>query len=199
MGPITQTHFSHLGSGGLHEVVDLEERNDITVTDSGEQIAGNLYSSARRQVGMLVHVYGIEEPTIYKLIPEGYWGNGGTKGYADWGGVKRTPKELPTRFVQNIQGEGWAQIRCRTQRRNCPVRRFEWGREYQNRRTSERPSTRRQKQVLGKTRTRRRHNPICKRGSKQARGVDVGRPNRGKQEILLQYTEIKSSSIQNST
>jgi hypothetical protein len=83
-GAITQTHFSHLGSGGLHEVVDLEERNDITVTDYGEQTAGNLYSSARRQVGMLVHVYGIEEPTIYKLIPDGYWGNGGTKGYADW-------------------------------------------------------------------------------------------------------------------
>jgi hypothetical protein len=83
-GAITQTHFSHLGSGGLHEVVDLEERNDITVTDSGEQTAGNIYGSARRQVGMLVHVYGIEDPTIYKLIPDGYWGNGGTKGYADW-------------------------------------------------------------------------------------------------------------------
>jgi len=83
-GALNGSHFSHLGVGGMHEVIDLDERNDITTTSSGEQTSGNIFSSGRRQVGMLVHVYGIEEPTIYKLIPDGYWGNSGTKGYAEW-------------------------------------------------------------------------------------------------------------------
>jgi|TARA_B100001094_G_scaffold220856_2_gene214919 hypothetical protein len=81
---VLPSHFSQLGAGGLHEVVDLDERNDITSNDQGRQDTGSIYSSGRRTVGMLVHVYGISDPTIYKLIPQGYWGNGGTKGYTDW-------------------------------------------------------------------------------------------------------------------
>jgi len=81
---LNPSHFSTLGAGGIHEVVDIEERNDIITTDTGKQTEGNIYSSGRRHVGMLVHVYGIEDPTIYKLIPEGYWNNVGTKGYSDW-------------------------------------------------------------------------------------------------------------------
>tara|TARA_Y100001937_G_scaffold127520_1_gene200022 strand:- start:509 stop:1507 length:999 start_codon:yes stop_codon:yes gene_type:complete len=81
---LNPSHFSTLGAGGLHEVVDIDERNDIITTETGKQTEGNIYSSGRRHVGMLVHVYGMEDPTIYKLIPQGYWENLGSKGYTDW-------------------------------------------------------------------------------------------------------------------
>ena len=90
VGTKLPTHFSTLGAGGLHEVVDIDERNDIITTDTGKQDTGNIYGSGRRNVGMLVHVYGIDDPTIYKLIPRGYWGNGGSKGYSDWVGLGGT-------------------------------------------------------------------------------------------------------------
>jgi hypothetical protein len=120
-GGVIPTHFSTLGQGGLHEVVDLEERNDIVTTDSGEQDTGNIYACGRRHVGMLVHVYGIEDPTIYKLIPYGYWGNGGAKGYSDWvalgsmspldanyGGLARTSLLNPAKVYTTLGRSNYA-------------------------------------------------------------------------------------------
>jgi hypothetical protein len=80
------THFSILGIGGIHEATNIQQRNDIPTDSNGKQVEKNIFSSGRRQVGMLVHVYGDTqiEPTIYKLIPQGFWGNNGAKNTAEW-------------------------------------------------------------------------------------------------------------------
>jgi hypothetical protein len=75
------SHFATEGCGGFVEVPDNESRNAIPVSPSG-QSQGNIMTSGKRSVGMIVHV--IDTGKLWKLIPEGFWGNNGSKDYNDW-------------------------------------------------------------------------------------------------------------------
>jgi len=71
--------------GGYQEVATLDDRNAIPVNVSSGKVASineDLFSSGRRRIGMTVYV--ASENKTYRLIPWGYFGNGGNLDENDW-------------------------------------------------------------------------------------------------------------------
>jgi len=71
--------------GGYQEVATIADRDDIPVNITGAKVANineDLFSSGRRRVGMVVFV--ANENKSYRLLPFGYFGNGGILDENDW-------------------------------------------------------------------------------------------------------------------
>ena len=75
--------------GGHTEVPTLQDMYEIPIAaDTGAIYSGfsdnedGGWSSGRRRIGQSVYV--IEEDKTYRLIPKGYWGNGGELTMTDW-------------------------------------------------------------------------------------------------------------------
>ena len=71
--------------GGYQEVATVSERNAIPVNVSASKVSAineDLFSSGRRRVGMVVYV--ASENKSYRLLPWGYFNNGGTLNETDW-------------------------------------------------------------------------------------------------------------------
>jgi hypothetical protein len=91
---------SQILQGGYQEVSTIQDRNDITIfetsavydgfTQSGD--ANNGIATGSRQIGMLVFV--IEEQKFYQLMPEGFFGNGGTDGFTIWNDLNQAEKAV---------------------------------------------------------------------------------------------------------
>ena len=82
---------SVLMQGGFQEMPTILDRNQIPVSKVGAGYGNPVinqdgWSSGRRRVGMLVHVLDSDTGSrkIYTLIPNGYFGNNGNLGVADW-------------------------------------------------------------------------------------------------------------------
>jgi len=78
---------SILLNGGFQEMPETVDMHEIPVETSGNgfgtpKITMDGFGSGRRRVGMLVHV--LAEKKIYKLIPQGFYGNGGNNGLTEW-------------------------------------------------------------------------------------------------------------------
>ena len=91
---------SVLMQGGFQEMPTVQDRNEIPVAYASStgygvpKIGGDGWSSGRRRVGMLVHVLdaGSGTPKMYTLIPQGYFGNGGNLGAAEWNALTDAQK-----------------------------------------------------------------------------------------------------------
>ena len=86
---------SILLNGGFQEMPETVDMHEIPVETSGNgfgtpKITMDGFGSGRRRVGMLVHV--LAEKKIYKLIPQGYYGNGGEYGLTEWNALTDTQK-----------------------------------------------------------------------------------------------------------
>ena len=71
--------------GGYQEVATIADRDNIPVNISGAKVANineDLFSSGRRRVGMVAFV--ANENKSYRLLPFGYFGNGGILDENDW-------------------------------------------------------------------------------------------------------------------
>ena len=71
--------------GGYQEVATIADRDDIPVNITGAKVANineDLFSSGRRRVGMVAFV--ANENKSYRLLPFGYFGNGGILDENDW-------------------------------------------------------------------------------------------------------------------
>ena len=78
---------SILQNGGFQEMPEAVDMHEIPVEVSGggfgtPKITMDGFGSGRRRIGMLVHV--LAEQKIYKLIPQGFYGNGGNNGLTEW-------------------------------------------------------------------------------------------------------------------
>ena len=80
--------FSNEMVGGYQEFPTISERDNIPVSNYipgrsfSPSINEDLFSSGRRRVGMTAYI--LSNNTAYRLIPWGYYGNGGTLGGSDW-------------------------------------------------------------------------------------------------------------------
>ena len=86
---------SILLNGGFQEMPETVDMYEIPVETTGNgfgtpKITMDGFGSGRRRVGMLVHV--LAEKKIYKLIPQGYYGNGGEYGLTEWNALTDTEK-----------------------------------------------------------------------------------------------------------
>ena len=86
---------SILQNGGFQEMPELIDMYEIPVEVSGggfgtPKITMDGFGSGRRRIGMLVHV--LAEQKIYKLIPQGFYGNGGNSGLTEWNALTDTQK-----------------------------------------------------------------------------------------------------------
>ena len=86
---------SILLNGGFQEMPETVDMHEIPVETTGNgfgtpKITMDGFGSGRRRVGMLVHV--LAEKKIYKLIPQGYYGNGGEYGLTEWNALTDTEK-----------------------------------------------------------------------------------------------------------
>ena len=86
---------SILQNGGFQEMPELIDMYEIPVEVSGAgfgtpKITMDGFGSGRRRLGMLVHV--LAEQKIYKLIPQGFYGNGGNSGLTEWNALTDTQK-----------------------------------------------------------------------------------------------------------
>jgi hypothetical protein len=78
--------------GGFQELPQISDMTGIPVfADNGNDYGGfsdsqHEWSSGMRSVGMVVQVLdsGDGTPKTYTLIPEGFFGNGGTQGVTEW-------------------------------------------------------------------------------------------------------------------
>ena len=100
------THFSHFGIGGFIEVPNLDFRNEIPV---GSEINSDGYSSGRRKLGMLVHVY--ENNKTYQLSPKHSTTSGGVPGtnvtLLEWIGASNAQKIVwlnPLEIREDVDG-----------------------------------------------------------------------------------------------
>jgi len=85
--------------GGHTEVPALTDLYEIPIApDSGSVYAGfsqngdGGWSTGRRRIGQTVYV--IEEDKTYRLIPKGYWGNGGSLQMTDWQALSEADKAI---------------------------------------------------------------------------------------------------------
>lgn len=86
---------SILQNGGFQEMPEAVDMHEIPVEVSGAgfgtpKITMDGFGSGRRRIGMLVHV--LAEQKIYKLIPQGFYGNGGNNGLTEWNALTDTQK-----------------------------------------------------------------------------------------------------------
>ena len=86
---------SILLNGGFQEMPETVDMHEIPVETTGNgfgtpKITMDGFGSGRRRIGMLVHV--LAEKKIYKLIPQGYYGNGGEYGLTEWNALTDTEK-----------------------------------------------------------------------------------------------------------
>lgn len=86
---------SILQNGGFQEMPETVDMHEIPVEVSGAgfgtpKITMDGFGSGRRRIGMLVHV--LAEQKIYKLIPQGFYGNGGNNGLTEWNALTDTQK-----------------------------------------------------------------------------------------------------------
>ncbi len=98
---------SVLNQGGFQEMPTITEMHEIPSRTTGGngglepnpnwgaiEITDDGWGTGRRRVGMLVSVLdgGSGTPKLFRLIPNGYFGNGGNLGVADWGNLTDTQK-----------------------------------------------------------------------------------------------------------
>lgn len=86
---------SILQNGGFQEMPETVDMHEIPVEITGAgfgipKITMDGFGSGRRRIGMLVHV--LAEQKIYKLIPQGFYGNGGNNGLSEWNALTDTQK-----------------------------------------------------------------------------------------------------------
>lgn len=77
--------FSNLMIGGYQEFSTIEDRDKLPVDISPTkipQINFDQFSSGRRRVGMTAHIVG--ENKDYRLVPFGFFGNGGEDNVQEW-------------------------------------------------------------------------------------------------------------------
>lgn len=90
--------------GGYQEVATIAERDLIPVNISTLKIPAineDLFSSGRRRIGMIVYV--ASENKSYRLVPFGYFGNGGTLDENNWATAQTYEKVLaldPSKVVR---------------------------------------------------------------------------------------------------
>lgn len=88
--------FSNEIIGGYQEFATIEERDNIPLYYDSSVFTGDInednFSSGRRRVGMLAYV--VDENKTYRLIPYGFFNNGGTKNFTDWSTMSTTEKLL---------------------------------------------------------------------------------------------------------
>ena len=85
---------SILQEGGYQEHPTLEERNLIPIetTPTGATISPDGLSCGRRRVGMTIFV--IAENAAYRLLPKGYFGNGGNGTIDQWNALSNEEKAV---------------------------------------------------------------------------------------------------------
>ena len=108
---------SQILQGGYQEVSTIQDRNDITIFETGAVYDGftqtgdanNGISTGSRQIGMLVFV--IEDQKFYQLMPEGFFGNGGTNDFTIWNDLSQAEKAVrmkPDETLKLVAGDPFA-------------------------------------------------------------------------------------------